>query len=136
MKRVFAVLLALLPCSAFAASAIVHDADNGAYGYSFEQPNVSTAARNAITHCANRSRNCTHLATHGKTGYSALAVGTKAVGYALGKENDIVARDEAIAMCQIKASDCVLKLLWRESGTSPSITTMPPMPPPPYQPIH
>lgn len=120
MKRIFAAsLLLLVPSCAFAASAIVHDADSGAYGYSFNQASISIAARNAMENCTKRSASCTQLATYFGDGYSALAVGSRTIGYALGRDDDLQARDDALAMCQRQADDCVLRLLWRERKPNP-----------------
>ncbi|AKC87768.1 DUF4189 domain-containing protein [Pseudoxanthomonas suwonensis] len=126
---VLVALGALVPAYSHAASAVVHDPDSGAFGYSFNQPSVSLAARDAVGHCVRRSLNCSQLATTSEPGYSALVTGSRSIGYALSQPNDEQARDKAMAMCRRRSDNCVLHLVWHEvPGES---TRIPPAPPAP-----
>ncbi|HGM7349011.1 MULTISPECIES: DUF4189 domain-containing protein [Stenotrophomonas] len=113
-------LLLCLSSSANAASAIVYDED-GRYGYSLNQNTLSAAMQRALQHCAVRSRNCAQTATTTAVGYSAIATGTVAMGFALGEKTADAAQRKADRMCRQRANDCTLAILWREtpSGIAP-----------------
>jgi len=54
-------------------------------------------------------------------GYSAIATGTVAMGFALGEKTADAAQRKAERMCRQRANDCTLAILWREtpSGIAP-----------------
>ena len=108
-------LALLLPVSsaASAASAITYDKD-GRYGYSMNQSSLTTAMQQSLHYCAARSRNCGQSASTTSEGYSAIATGTIALGFALGEKTADAAQRKAERMCRERANDCTLALLWRE----------------------
>jgi len=112
-----AVSLALLlsvSSGASAASAITYDKD-GRYGYSMNQSSLTTAMQQSLHYCAARSRNCGQSASTSSEGYSAIATGTIALGFALGEKTADAAQRKAERMCRERANDCTLALLWRET---------------------
>jgi len=118
-----------LPCTAGAASAVFYDAHTGAYGYSMNKRSISTAMQQALGYCAQRSPDCSTVASTSEGGYSALYTGTGAMGIALSAQDDAVAQRKAEAMCRRKAGDCRLVLLWREEPVAPSVPPVPAIPP-------
>lgn len=113
-------LLLCLSSGANAASAIVYD-DDGRYGYAMNHGTLPAAMQRALQHCAVRSRNCAQTATTTAVGYSAIATGTVAMGFALGEKTADAAQRKAERMCRQRANDCTLAILWREtpSGIAP-----------------
>ena len=112
-----AVSLALLlsvSSGASAASAITYDKD-GRYGYSMNQSSLTTAMQQSLHYCAARSRNYGQSASTSSEGYSAIATGTIALGYALGEKTADAAQRKAERMCRERANECTLALLWRET---------------------
>lgn len=108
-----AVSLALLlsvSSAASAASAITYDKD-GRYGYSMNQSSLTTAMQQSLHYCAARSRNCGQSASTTSEGYSAIATGTIALGFALGEKTADAAQRKAERMCRERANDCTLALL-------------------------
>jgi len=108
-----------------AASAITYDKD-GRYGYSMNQRSLTTAMQQSLHYCAARSRNCGQSASTANEGYSAIATGTIALGFALAEKTPDAAQKKAERMCRERANDCVLALLWREA---PSDELEPPVHP-------
>ena len=123
-----------MPCAAGAASAVSYDADTGTYGYSMNNRSVSAALQEALGYCAQRSSNCSNVASTSETGYSALYAGTGAMGFALSAQDDAAAQRKDEAMCRRKAGDCRLVLLWREAPAVPAVPPMRPHTLPPIAP--
>ncbi|TFZ46187.1 DUF4189 domain-containing protein [Stenotrophomonas maltophilia] len=117
MKRMRLVSLGLLlsiSSGASAASAITYDKD-GRYGYSMNQRSLTAAMQQSLHYCAARSRNCGESASTASEGYSAIATGTIALGFALAEKTPDAAQKKAERMCRERANDCALVLLWRET---------------------
>ncbi|MHC1654332.1 DUF4189 domain-containing protein [Stenotrophomonas maltophilia] len=114
-KRAVSLGLLLSASSgASAASAITYDKD-GRYGYSINQSSLTTAMQRSLHYCAARSRNCGQSVSTTSEGYSAIATGTIALGFALGEKTADAAQRKAERMCRERANDCTLALLWRET---------------------
>jgi|GEM_PF-278521 len=137
--KTFAALLALMGAStgASAASSIAYDND-GAFGYSMNQPSVSDATQRALQYCSRYSRNCGLVAYTPGPGYSAIFTGTAAVGFALGEDTPQAAQRKAERMCKARTNDCTLALLWQENPprasqgpSQPYPQGAPHLPPPP-----
>ncbi|KAG1466772.1 hypothetical protein G6F57_013201 [Rhizopus arrhizus] len=107
-------VLLTITSGAGAASAITYDKD-GRYGYSMNQHSLTTAMQQSLHYCALRSRNCGQSASTTSEGYSAIATGTVALGFALGEKTADAAQRKAERMCRERANDCTLALLWRET---------------------
>lgn len=114
MRPMLLGLLLCLSSGANAASAIVYD-DDGRYGYAMNHGTLSAAMQRALQHCAVRSRNCAQTSTTTAVGYSAIAVGTVAMGFALAEKTADAAQRRAERMCRQRADDCTLAILWRET---------------------
>jgi len=107
-------VLLTITSGAGAASAITYDKD-GRYGYSMNQHSLTTAMQQSLHYCALQSRNCGQSASTTSEGYSAIATGTVALGFALGEKTADAAQRKAERMCRERANDCTLALLWRET---------------------
>jgi Domain of unknown function (DUF4189) len=110
-------VLLTMTSGAGAASAITYDKD-GRYGYSMNQHSLTAAMQQSLHYCALRSRNCGQSASTTNEGYSAIATGTVALGFALGEKTADAAQRKAERMCRERANDCTLALLWRETPPS------------------
>ena len=133
MHMVSLALLLGTSSTAGAASAIAYDRD-GHYGYAMNQPSLTAAAQRALQHCAARSGNCAQFATTTQEGYSALATGTVAFGFALGEATPEAARRKAETMCRERANDCTLAVMWREQPPRLRDLVLPPSAPAPATP--
>jgi hypothetical protein len=116
MQMVSLGLLLSVSSGANAASAITYDKD-GRFGYSMNQRSLTSAMQQSLHYCAARSRNCGQSATTSSEGYSAIATGTIALGFALGEKTPEAAQRKAEKMCRERANDCTLSMLWRETPT-------------------
>ena len=85
MRMVSLGLLLSISAGTNAASAITYDKD-GRYGYSMNQRSLTSAMQQSLHYCAARSRNCGQSASTSSEGYSAIATGTIALGFALGEK--------------------------------------------------